>query len=67
MTRWTEDPSLEAPDGHMWMKPAPEDCPNCLCHTDRVCTGGLWMQAGRPTNADGTPYTRPCPCEAARS
>jgi hypothetical protein len=66
MTRWIEDGSLEAPEGHKWMKPAPDDCPNCVCHTARVCDGGLWLQATRPTNADGTAYTKRCPCEEAQ-
>lgn len=65
MTNWIEDTSLEAPEGHKWMKPAPDDCPNCPCHTLRVCDGGLWMQAERPRNPDGSLYTVPCPCEAA--
>lgn len=64
--RWIEDPSLEAPDGHRWLKPAPE-CPNCVCHMDRVCRAQEWTKAWatglHPRNADGTPYTKPCPCE----
>lgn len=67
MTRWVEDPSIDAPDGHHWERPAPDDCPNCPCHTARVCTGKLWRLASRPANADGTPYSEPCPCEAAAS
>lgn len=65
MTRWIEDPSLEAPEGHTWMKPAPDDCPNCSCHTARVCEGQAWGRAERPAYEDGTPYTEPCPCETA--
>ncbi len=65
MTRWIEDPSLEAPEGHTWMKPAPDDCPNCPCHTARVCEGQAWGSAERPAYEDGTPYTEPCPCETA--
>lgn len=67
MTRWIEDPSLEAPDGHVWAKPAPADCSNCPCHTARVCEAHAWGQAERPTYEDGTPYTEPCPCETAAS
>ncbi|MEU8542960.1 hypothetical protein AB0C52_23740 [Streptomyces sp. NPDC048717] len=63
-TRWTEDTSLEAPDGHRWMKAAPDDCPSCPCHTERVCTGKLWSMATRPETTDGTPHQEPCPCEA---
>ncbi|MFB4197746.1 zinc finger domain-containing protein [Streptomyces carpaticus] len=63
--RWVEDASLPAPDGHTWQRPATGDCPNCPCHTARVCEGMLWATAQRPANADGTPYTRPCPCEQA--
>lgn len=62
MTKWIEDGSLEAPDGHRWMKPAPDDCPNCPCHTARVCRGELWALASAPVNPDGTAYTAPCPC-----
>lgn len=63
MTRWIEDPSLEAPDGHVWARPAPDDCPDCPCHTLRVCEQRAWAEAHQPTNPDGTPYTKPCPCE----
>lgn len=62
MTRWVEDPSLEAPDGHRWMRPVPDDCPNCPCHTARVCTNQLWAQAGIPTYEDGRMFAEPCPC-----
>lgn len=58
---WIEDPYLDAPEGHTWMRPAPEDCPHCPCHTARVCDSLLW-HLSRPENPDGTPYTEPCPC-----
>lgn len=62
MHRWQEDPTMDAPDGHAWMRPAPEDCPNCPCHTTRVCEAELWPQATRPTTPDGSPLAEPCPC-----
>ena len=62
-TRWIEDPSLEAPEGHQWMRPAPDDCPNCPCHTLRVCETLAWHRADPPTYPDGTEYDKPCPCE----
>lgn len=63
MTRWIEDPSLDAPEGHHWVRPALDDCPNCPCHTARTCEAAGWALAHRPTHQDGTPYTEPCPCE----
>lgn len=62
-TQWVEDPSLEAPEGHRWMRPAPEDCPDCLCHTARVCRTARWGECTPPQNADGTPYLKACPCQ----
>ncbi|MFB6518726.1 hypothetical protein [Streptomyces sp. NPDC056401] len=67
MAHWIEDPSMDAPDGHRWVRPAPADCEQCLCHTARVCTELRWREAVRPTYSDGTPYTDPCPCERAAS
>lgn len=64
MMDWIEDQTMEAPDGHRWMKPAPEDCPSCPCHTARVCSAKLWAVATPPQNPDGTPYTERCHCEA---
>lgn len=32
-----EDASFEPPDGHRWLKAAPEDCPNCTCCSARLC------------------------------
>ncbi|MBW1600877.1 hypothetical protein JJV70_01920 [Streptomyces sp. JJ66] len=63
MSRWIEDASIPAPDGHYWARPAPDDCPGCPCHTARVCDRRDWTRASRPTHPDGTPYTEPCPCE----
>ncbi|MEU5218512.1 hypothetical protein AB0G79_20255 [Streptomyces sp. NPDC020807] len=63
MTRWIPDASLDAPDGHTWMRPAPDDCARCDCHTARVCEGFQWHLATLPTQPDGTQYTEPCPCE----
>ncbi|GAA2112540.1 hypothetical protein GCM10009759_55350 [Kitasatospora saccharophila] len=39
MTRWTDDPTLNAPDGHTWQRPThdPEPCPNCQCCSKRLC------------------------------
>lgn len=66
MTSWIEDPSMEAPEGHRWMKPAPDECPNCPCHTLRVCRDRLWDQSSRPVYDNGMPYTGPCRCEEQR-
>ncbi|MFF2653579.1 hypothetical protein [Streptomyces sp. NPDC058045] len=44
-------------DGPEWVVPQPADCPNCPCHTARVCQGRLWHRAW--------PQHRGCPCEAA--
>lgn len=63
MTKWVEDSSLEAPEGHRWMKPAPEDCPSCSCHTARVCRTARWGDATAPTYSDGSPYLKACPCQ----
>lgn len=63
MTRWIEDPSLEAPDGHRWVRAAPDDCPTCPCHTARTCEALAWRRAERPAYPDGRPYTESCPCE----
>lgn len=65
MTRWIEDPAYEAPEGFRWMKPAPDDCPHCECHTARVCTQRAWDRASAPMNADGSPYLESCPCRDA--
>ncbi|RPK54226.1 hypothetical protein EES44_30420 [Streptomyces sp. ADI96-15] len=60
MAQWVENYSLEAPEGHRWERPAPEDCPRCPCHTARVCR----VEPGHPAEtADGAPYAAPCPCE----
>lgn len=37
MTGWVPDLTLDAPDGHTWMKPPSEDCPDCDCCTARLC------------------------------
>ncbi len=37
MAQWVENYSLEAPEGHRWERPAPEDCARFPCHTARVC------------------------------
>lgn len=42
MTDWVPDHTLDGPDGHTWMKPLSENCPNC----DR-CTARLCMEADR--------------------
>jgi hypothetical protein len=45
----------EAPDGHEWINPAATDCPNCPCHTRRVCEGKAWHRS--MSRHEG------CPCE----
>ncbi|MFI5809187.1 hypothetical protein [Streptomyces sp. NPDC051561] len=47
--------------------PKSADCPRCPCHTTRVCEGFQWHQATPPAYDDGSPYTKPCPCERAAS
>ena len=47
--------------------PRSADCPACPCHTRRVCNGFLWHLSEPPTYDDGSPYTKPCPCERAAS
>jgi len=65
MTRWVEDASMQAPEGHVWLRPALDDCPDCPCHTARVCEGLLWYRSDPPCSTDGMPYVEECPCEAA--
>lgn len=55
-------PTVDAGDEHAWARVV-TDCPNCPCHTARVCDSGRWPEASRPTRADGTPHHGPCPCE----
>lgn len=55
--RWLDEPIVAVP--------APADCPDCVCHTAHVCQKAAWDRATQPQNADGTPYTTPCPCRAA--
>ncbi|MGV9271495.1 hypothetical protein ACWDRR_43415 [Kitasatospora sp. NPDC003701] len=71
MTRWIDDPSLDAPDGHTWQRPAPDDCPDCDCCTARLCaqaaqdtdpvtgTQGIPCVWLAPSDAD---TVRGCPC-----
>lgn len=37
MTKWIPDHTLDAPEGHTWMKAAVENCPNCPCCLKRLC------------------------------
>lgn len=69
MTRWIDDPTLEAPDGHRWVKPAPDDCPNCGCCTARLCEAGRESALGCIGRTNETdPVTRHriahCPCSS---
>ncbi|MFB7475577.1 hypothetical protein [Kitasatospora sp. NPDC056184] len=44
-------------DGPEWVRPAEPDCPDCPCHTLRVCVGKVWHLAW--------PRHEGCPCEKA--
>jgi len=61
MTRWTEDPALDAPDGHLWLTAEPDSCPACDCCTKRLCERAAAATGFRPDgpNAD----KRGVPCE----
>jgi hypothetical protein len=62
-TQWVDDPTLDAPDGHRWVRPV-DECPDCPCHMAPVCTQRRWSEAVMPTYPDGRPiHTAPCPCE----
>ncbi|GGU51126.1 hypothetical protein [Streptomyces violascens] len=61
-TTYSYVPVADAGDEHVWAHVV-EDCRHCPCHAARVCADGVWGQASRPSHADGTPYTDPCPCE----
>ncbi|MFF3159161.1 hypothetical protein [Streptomyces sp. NPDC057910] len=61
----TDDYPFPEPFGPEYVRPTPEGCPNCPCHTRRVFDGFQWLRAERPTYSDGTPYDEPCPCEEA--
>lgn len=61
----TDNYSFPEPFGPEYVRPRTADCPNCPCHTQRVCTEFQWFRAERPTYSDGSPYDRPCPCEQA--
>lgn len=64
-TKWVLDYSLEAPDGHVWLKPGPEDCPGCSCCTAALCqraeeahVGCEWLVKRGP----GVANVSTCPC-----
>ncbi|MFJ5785495.1 hypothetical protein [Streptomyces hydrogenans] len=73
MTSWVEDHSLEAPDGHVWMRPV-DDCPNCPCCTRRLCseaaertdpvTGKTGIPCSWLVGPDAFDTVRNCPCES---
>lgn len=67
-TRWEPDYTLQAPEGHTWMRQAPEDCPRCGCCTKTLCDTaterGLacsWYVDKEPGTAD----VSDCPCGRA--
>ncbi len=38
MARWVPDYDLPAPDdSHVWLRPLPDDCPDCDCCSERLC------------------------------
>ncbi|QHC26404.1 hypothetical protein [Streptomyces sp. GS7] len=61
----SDDYPFPEPFGPEYVRPKAADCPNCPCHTRRVCDEFQWHRAERPTYLDGTPYDKPCPCEEA--
>lgn len=69
--RWVEDHSLEAPEGHRWMKPAPNDCPNCPCCTLALCQkatatlGECFMYLGSNADDQVRDAVWDCPCQLA--
>lgn len=70
MTRWIEDPTLDAPDGHAWMKPAPDDCPNCDCCTAALCEKAVRLVAEcwiylSGADDETVKRVRECPCDRA--
>ena len=44
MTTWTPDHTLDAPDGHVWLRGGPDDCPGCGCCTRRLCERAAQVQ-----------------------
>ncbi|MFJ3097955.1 hypothetical protein [Streptomyces hydrogenans] len=56
MTRWIEEAELEAPDGHRWMRLAPDDCPDCTCCSARLCAQAK-QQRDPMTGEPGVPCT----------
>ncbi|WP_155353087.1 hypothetical protein [Acrocarpospora macrocephala] len=72
MTRWI-DTGMDAPDGHAWRRPAPDDCPDCDCCTAALCEGGrksvfgcafLLSQADKADKAIWDRVSK-CPCSSA--
>lgn len=61
----SDEYTFHEPFGPEYVRPVAPACPKCPCHTRRVCDGFQWHRAEQPTNPDGTPYDRPCPCEEA--
>jgi hypothetical protein len=66
VTDWEPDYSLDAPEGHLWVKPAPEDCPDCSCCTARLCATAAekelpcwWVITN---GGQGVEDVRNCPC-----
>lgn len=71
LTQWVEDPTLEAPDGHLWVKPV-DVCPNCDCCTRALCEKGATSTMGclrwvGETDDETRERVRVCPCPKAPS
>ncbi|MDH6131941.1 hypothetical protein P3T37_001315 [Kitasatospora sp. MAA4] len=66
MTTWSEDSTLDAPDGHRWMRPGPDACAGCDCCTRRLCERAAAL--GIPCDCVAHPQDRAavagCPCTA---
>lgn len=63
MTSWVPDYSLEAPDGHTWMRPSP-DCRDCRCCSAALCDQARQFLLGCDTlSSGGSDFDlTACPC-----
>lgn len=52
---------LEDPEGHRWVRPRSEECPDCPCCRAFVCERREWQLFPSPETRPGVP----CPCEWA--
>lgn len=68
MVEWVPDnsPSLPEVDGHTWMRPAPDACPNCVCCAERLCAKGFEHAFGCSALCASDDYetVKGCPCSS---